>query len=127
MGYYSIKNPSDIPAVWKTWEAGSSPMAWQSDLMELLKEAAKQLDITLERNLFFPDHTMKDFVKVQMNPGRARATIANIEKGMTMMVCRSRSATEVESLVSVTAAVEQSAKNRTLQESLQIKMTDGTP
>jgi hypothetical protein len=102
-------------------------MAWRSDLMELLKEAAKQLDITLERNLFFPDHTMKDFVKVQMNPGRARTKIANIEKGMTMMVCRPRSATEVESLVSVTAAVEQSAKNRTLQESLQIKMTDGTP
>jgi hypothetical protein len=127
MGYYGIKNPSDIPSVWKTWEAESSPMAWRSDLMELLKEAAKQLDITLERNLFFPDHTMKDFVKVQMNPGRARTKIANIEKGMTMMVCRPRSATEVESLVSVTAAVEQSAKNRTLQESLQIKMTDGTP
>jgi hypothetical protein len=102
-------------------------MAWRSDLMELLKAAAKKLDIPLERNLFFPDQTMKDFVKVQMNPGGARATIANIEKGMTIMACRPRSATEVESLVSVAEAVEQSARNRTLQESIQIKMTDGTP
>ena len=127
MGYCGIKSPSDIPAVWKKWESGSSPMAWRSDLMELLKEAAKQLDITLERNLFFPDQTMKDFVKVQMNPGGARATFANVEKGMTLMACRPRSATEVESLVSVEEAVKQSAKNRTLQESLQIKMTDRTP
>ena len=72
---------------------------------------------------------MKDFVRVQMNPGRARATIANIENGMSMMACRPRSATKVESLVSVAEAVEQSTKNknRTLQESLQIKITDGTP
>ena len=127
MGYCGVRNPGDIPAIWTKWEVGSTPMAWRSDLMEMLKEAAKKLDITLERNLFFPDQTMKDFVKVQMNPGGARATITNVEKGMTMMTCRPRSATEVESLLNVADAVEQSAKNRTLQESLQIKMTDGTP
>jgi hypothetical protein len=70
---------------------------------------------------------MKDFVKVQMNSGGARAIIANVEKGMTMLACRPCSVVEVESLVSVAEAVELSAKNCTFQESLQIKMTDGTP
>ena len=64
--------------------------------------------------------TMKDFVKVQMNPGGSRATIAHIEKGMTMLACRPCSAVEAESLVSMAEVVEQSAKNRTLQESFQI-------
>ena len=54
MGYCGVRNPADLPPVWKKWEEGSSPMAWRSDLMELLKAAAKKLDITLERNLFFP-------------------------------------------------------------------------
>jgi hypothetical protein len=53
MGYCGVKNLQDIPILWTKWEAGSSPMAWRRDLMELLKEAAKKLDITIKRNLFF--------------------------------------------------------------------------
>ena len=85
--------------------------------MELMTEAAYNKRVTLEQTFFIEEKNMKDIQKLRFKVGPI-ATYNSANDGLTPLICRGRTAKEQAFLVKREAAMEETARTRTLDDAL---------
>jgi hypothetical protein len=76
-----------------------------------MKRWATNNKFKIDPAIFFPLSFVEDIVALNLNPGEGVAIFTAIDKGLTPMACRPRSAAAIEYIKALDRATEDSGSN----------------
>ena len=88
---------------------------------------ARRFNVTINRGLFFSKQAIDDFINLRFNPSGGVAYFETAEKGMSILLCRSRAGNEREQATAHELAEGASSTNRTFAEALALNKRDPRP
>ena len=125
-GFCGVKQLKDVANIWGYFQTTKSSKEHRNLIMRRMKKWASDHGFKIDPAIFFPLTFVEDIVALNLNPGECVAIFSSIDKGLTPMACRPRSAAAVEYIKSVERAKEASDGNRTFDEALKLSKSDPT-
>ncbi len=88
---------------------------------------ARRFNVTINRGVFFSKQAIDNFINLRFNPSGGVVYFQTAEKGMSILLCRSRAGNEREQATAHELAEGASSTNRTLAEALALNKRDPRP
>ncbi len=85
---------------------------------------ARAQGVTLDRGVFFEQMSMEDIVSLRFNPGQGVAQFKSAERGLSLLICRSRTPEEIKRVRDREAAEQLTRATRVLEEALKLSRGD---
>ena len=125
-GFCGVTEVLDMADIWGYFQTTKSSKEHRNMIMTRMKKWAQENSFKIDPAIFFPLSIVEDIVSLSLNPGECIANFGSIDKGLTPMACRPRSAAAVEVIKAREQAKEASGSNRTFDEALKLNKSDPT-
>jgi hypothetical protein len=126
-GFCCVRNDSGLPPIWEYFRSTKEVDAQRTQLVEEMSKWAKDNDVQINRGVYFDKTTMDDIVKLEFCPGTPTAYLSTAEQGMSLLICRPRTGNETADIRSKEHAMQLTARNHTLTETLLLNKRDPRP
>jgi len=87
-------------------------------LLEEMRQWARQNDVQLNRSIYFDKATMDDITKMEFGPGTPTAYLSMAEQGLSILICCPHMGNETADIRSKEQVMLSMQKNHTLLEAL---------
>ena len=124
-----VQQAKDIPNIWYTIQStkGKAYDAYRDHLKKSIEMWCRKRNIERDKSIFLKQSFFDDLVKLRFNPGGPVAQYESVDKGISILVCRSLSAAEVELQRGYEEATELTKSTRRLKDLLKEKNKTTTP
>jgi hypothetical protein len=123
-GYCGITATSDIPIIWALFKTSKDREDHRLNIQKRMAVWSKENGIPIDHSIFLASDTIDDIVKLRPNPGGASATVKTGERGVSILACLPRVASDIESIRLRESAAEASKGSRTLKEAERLAAAD---
>jgi hypothetical protein len=89
-GFSCVRAESSLQPIWQYFKSTKELDAQRTQLLEEMKQWARQNDVHIHRNIYFDKATMDDITKMEFGPGTPTAYLATAEQGISILACRPR-------------------------------------
>jgi hypothetical protein len=110
-GFCCLCSLSSLPLIWEYFKTTEDVDAQQTQLMESMREWAKQHDVQINRGLYFDKSTMDDIVRLEFCPGTPTAYLSTAKQGISMLICHPYTGNETANIWSKEQAIHLTSKN----------------
>jgi hypothetical protein len=124
-GFAHTPTAAGLPHIWALFCQTKSLDTHRLHIKEAMNLWARNNGVTINRGIYFTKPTIEDIVNLRFNPGGSAAYYATAEKGISILLCRSRPGEDRESARQQEWAEEISSTNRSLSEA--ITLTKAAP
>ena len=126
-GFSHCHSIADLQPIWGLFAQTKSFDTHRLTIKDSMITWARRFNVTINRGIFFAKQTIDDFINLRFNPSGGVAYFATAEKGMSILLCRSRAGDEREQATAHEQAEGESSTNRTLAEALALGKRDPRP
>jgi len=124
-GFAHTPSPAGLPHIWYLFCQTKSLDTHRLHLREAMQLWARNSGVSINRGVFLSKIAVDDIVNLRFNPGGSAAYYSTAEKGISILLCRSRPGEDREAARQQELAEELSANNRSLSEA--ITLTKSAP
>jgi hypothetical protein len=117
-GFAHTPSPAGLPRIWSLFCQTKATDTHRIHLREAMSLWARNTGVTINRGMYLTKLAIDDIVNLRFNPGGSAAYYATAEKGISILLCRSRPGEDRESARQQELAEELSSTNRTLSEAI---------
>ncbi len=97
-GYYGVVDPVNIPTIWDSFQQTREIALHRHNIRGTMTKWAKQTRKEINKAPFFTEQTIKDIMSLIFNLGKVVPTYASMQWGISILMCRPKTAHEVETI-----------------------------
>ena len=124
-GFSHAPTMAGIQPIWSLFQATKHLDTHKDNLKKKMKDWGERHHVPIDRGLLFLNATMREILALKFNPGNTTAVYSSAEQGMSLLICRTRSGADKDSIRLRELAEELSKHTRTLADAE--KMTKHDP
>ena len=118
---YDIK---DLQPIWTTFQTTKTVDVHRRHLQFGMEKWARDNGVELDRGIYFEQKSVEDIVNLRFNPGQGVAQFKSAERGLSLLICRTRTPEEIERVRDREAAEQETQATRMLEEALKLQRGD---
>jgi hypothetical protein len=118
---YDIK---DIQPIWTTFQTTKNGDVHRRHLQFGMDKWARDNGVELDRGIYFEQKSVEDIVNLRFNPGQGVAQFKSAERGLSLLICRTRTPEEIERVRDREIAEQETQATRMLEEALKLQRGD---
>ncbi len=122
-GFAHTPTPAGLPTIWSLFCQTKSADTHRLHIKEAMNQWARNAGVTINRGMYLTKVAIDDIVNLRFNPGGSSAYYASAEKGISILLCRSRPGEDRESARQQELAEEISSHTRSLSEAVTLAKT----
>ena len=127
-GFAHSPTPAGIPPIWSLFCQAKTTDTHRLHIREAMSLWARTAGVTINWGMYLTKVAIDDIVHLRFNPGGSAAYYATAEKGISILLCRSRPGEDREAARQQELAEDLSSTTRTLTEALTLhKAAPRTP
>jgi hypothetical protein len=126
-GFAHTPTAAGLPHIWALFCQTKSLDTHRLHIKEAMSLWARNNGVTINRGVYFTKPAIEDIVNLRFNPGGSAAYYATAEKGISILLCRSRPGEDRESARQHELAEELSSTNRSLSEAMSLTKSAPRP
>ena len=97
-GYCGVVSPADIPPIWDAFQQTKELASHRHNIRAGMQRWSKRKGLDIDKAPFFTENSIKDILSLNFNPGEAVPTFASAQRGISILICRAKTAQEVEKI-----------------------------
>jgi hypothetical protein len=97
-GYCGVANPAGIPTIWDAFQQTKEIASHHHNLQVGMSKWSKDTGKDINKAPFFTEQTIKDIVNLSFNLGEVVPTFNSAQRGISILMCRPKSAHKVEAI-----------------------------
>ncbi len=117
-GFAHTPTPAGLPPIWSLFCQSKSTDTHRLHIREAMNTWARNTGVTINRGMYLSKVAIDDIITLRFNPGGSAAYYSTAEKGISILLCRSKPGEDRESARQQELAEEISSGNRTLSEAI---------
>ena len=126
-GFSHCHELSSLQPIWGLFAQTKSFDTLRLTIKESMLSWSRRYNVAINRGIYLTKHEIDDFINLRFNPSGGVAYFNTAEKGMSILLCRSRAGDEREQATAHELAEGASSTNRTLAEALALGKRDPRP
>jgi hypothetical protein len=126
-GFSGVRAEAALQPIWTYFKSTKEVDAQRTQLLEDMKQWARQNDVQIHRNIYFDKATMDDITKMEFGPGTPTAFLSTAEQGISILTCRPRVGNETADIRTKEHAMQTTRQNHSLAEALLLGKRDPRP
>jgi len=95
-GYCGVVSPADIPPIWDAIQQTKELASHRHNIRTCMQKWSKQKGLDIDKAPFFTESSIKDIVGLNFNPGEAVPMFSSAQLGISILICRPKTAQEVK-------------------------------
>ena len=97
-GVIALWGSTDIPPIWDAFQQTKELASHRHNIRTGMQKWSKQKGLDIDKAPFFTESSIKDIVGQNFNPGEAVTTFSRAQRGISILICRPKTAQEVEKI-----------------------------
>ncbi len=97
-GYCGVVNPANIPTIWDAFQHTREITLHRHNIRVAMFKRSKQTSKDINKEPFFMEQSIKNFVGLQFNPGEAVPTYSSAQQRISILTCHPKTAHEVKTI-----------------------------
>ena len=123
-GFSCTRDIRTVPGIWATFQTTKNVDVQRRHLHFGMEQWARTQGVEIDRGVFFEQKTIEDIVNLRFNPGQGVAQFKSAERGLSLLICRTRTPEEIERVRDREAAEQLTQATRVLEEALKLSRGD---
>ena len=123
-GFSGTADINQIPTIWATFQTTKNVDVQRRHLHFGMEQWARSQGVEIDRGVFFEQKSIEDIVNLRFNPGQGVAQFKSAERGLSLLICRTRTPEEIERVRDREAAEQLTQATRVLEEALKLSRGD---
>lgn len=123
-GFSGTADINELQPIWATFQTTKNLDVHRRHLAYGMEQWARAQGVELDRGIYFEQKTVEDIVSLRFNPGQGVAQFKSAEKGLSLLICRSRTPEEIERVREREEAEQLTQATRVLEEALKLQRGD---
>ena len=123
-GFSGTADINALQPIWATFQATKNLDVQRRHIEHGMEQWARKLGVELDRGIYLEQKTIEDIVNLRFNPGQGVAQFKSAEKGLSLLVCRSRTPEEIERVREREQAEQLTQATTVLEEALKLQRGD---
>lgn len=123
-GFSCTANIGEVPTIWATFQTTKNVDVHRRYLHFGMEQWARAQGVEIDRGVFFEQKSVEDIVNLRFNPGQGVAQFKSAERGLSLLICRTRTPEEIERVRDREAAEQLTQATRVLEEALKLSRSD---
>ena len=123
-GFSGTDDITALQPIWATFQTTKNLDVQRRHIEHGMEQWARKHGVELDRGIYFEQKTIEDIVNLRFNPGQGVAQFKSAEKGLSLLVCRSRTPEEIERVRDREQAEQLTQATRVLEEALKLQRGD---
>ena len=115
-GFAHSPTVAGVPPIWALFQHTKHIDTHIDNIKKSMMEWSREKYVGIDRSILFLNTTMREILSLRFNPGNTLAVYSAAERGMSILICRTRSGDDKESMRLREMAEEMSRGTRTLAE-----------
>ena len=124
MGFSYTSQVREVPPIWMTFQTTKNVNVQRRHLQYGMEQWACTHGVEIDRGIFFEQKSLDDIVNLRFNPGQGVAQFRSAERGLSLLICRTRTPDEIEKVREKEAAEQLTQATRVLEEALKLSRGD---
>lgn len=126
-GFSGTEDINELQPIWATFQTTKNLDVQRRHLAHGMEQWARMKGVELDRGIYFEQKSVEDIVNLRFNPGQGVAQFKSAEKGLSLLICRSRTPEEIERVREREEAEQLTQATRVLEEALKLQRGDPRP
>jgi hypothetical protein len=123
-GFSNSRNIKDVQPIWATFQTTKNTDVHRRHLLFGMEKWARAHGVEIDRGIYFEQKSVEDIVNLRFNPGQGVARFKSAERGLSLLICRTRTPEEIERVRDREAAEQLTKATRILEEALKLQRGD---
>ena len=129
MGFAHVDDIAGVPIIWALFQYSNKLDIHKDTLKRRMTEYAttttpdRPEQVTIDRSLYITDATMREIIAINFNPGGVSADADMADKGLSILVCRARTAAQRAEIKRYERTKDKSKRNWSKQEAEEDEVT----
>lgn len=123
-GFSGTGDINELQSIWATFQTTKNLDVQRRHLSYGMEQWARSNGVEIDRGIYFEQKTVEDIVNMRFNPGQGVAQFKSAEKGLSLLICRSRTPEEIERVREREQAEQLTQATRVLEEALKLQRGD---
>ena len=123
-GFSGTADVNELQPIWATFQTTKNLDVQRRHIAYGMEQWARTHGVELDRGIYFEQKTIEDIINLRFNPGQGVAQFKSAEKGLSLLVCRSRTPEEIERVREKEQAEQLTQATRVLEEALKLQRGD---
>lgn len=123
-GFSGTADIHALQPIWATFQTTKNMDVQRRHIAFGMEQWARTHGVELDRGIYFEQKTIEDIVNLRFNPGQGVAQFKSAEKGLSLLICRSRTPEEIERVREREEAEQLTQATRVLEEALKLQRSD---
>lgn len=129
MGFAHVDDIAGVPIIWALFQYSNKLDIHKDTLKRRMTEYAmtttpdRPEQVTIDRSLYITDATMREIIAINFNPGGVSADADTADKGLSILVCRARTAAQRAEIKRYERTKDKSKRNWSKQEAEEDEVT----
>ena len=123
-GFSGTEDIRELQPIWATFQGTKNLDVQRRHIAYGMEQWARSHGVELDRGIYFEQKTIEDIVNLRFNPGQGVAQFKSAEKGLSLLICRSRTPDEIERVREREQAEQLTQATRVLEEALKLQRGD---
>ena len=123
-GFSGTADIKEVSTIWATFQTTKNADVLRRHLHFGMEQWARAQGVELDRGIFFEQKSIEDIVNLRFNPGQGVAQFKSAERGLSLLICRTRTPEEIERVRDREAAEQLTKATRVLEEALKLSRGD---
>ena len=123
-GFSGTGDINELQSIWATFQTTKNLDVQRRHLSYGMEQWARSNGVEIDRGIYFEQKTVEDIVNMRFNPGQGVAQFKSAEKGLSLLICRSRTPEEIERVRVLEQAEQLTQATRVLEEALKLQRGD---
>ena len=126
-GFSHSTTPATIPPIWALFTTTKHIDTHKDNLKKKMKLWAEAKHVQIDRGLLFLNSTIREILTLRFNPGNTTAVYSTAEQGLSLLICKTRSGDDKNTIRLRELAEEMSKNTRTLADAEKLTKFDPRP
>ena len=87
-GFSCVWNEASLQPIWQYFRSTKEVDAQRTQLLEEMRQWARQNDVQINRSIYFDRATMDDITKMEFGHGMPTTYLMTAEQGISILTCR---------------------------------------
>lgn len=123
-GFSGTGDINELQPIWATFQTTRNLDVQRRHIAYGMGQWARNQGVEIDRGIYFEQKTVDDIVNLRFNPGQGVAQFKSAEKGLSLLICRSRTPEEIERVREREQAEQLTQATRVLEEALKLQRGD---
>jgi hypothetical protein len=123
-GFSNTSDIRDIQHIWAIFQTTKNIDVHRRHLQFNMTNWAHAQGVEIDRGIYFEQKSVEDIVNLRFNPGQGVAHFKSAERGLSLLICRTRTPEEIERVRDKEAAEQLTQATRVLEEALKLQRRD---